>query len=588
MLEVVESLPTSPPSKVLTPHEARIERGDPVGLVGDAAKSKRARIQRMLEGFRDEPIRLNIDRARLLTESMKGTEGQPMVLRWGKALAHILTHHPIHIEDEELLVGSAGSPGRYAVVYCELVGPGRFYTHPHELVPSKPGDPIVITEQDVAALKGDILPYWERNAYHTATMNALPEETRRLMERIFVVTPTAAGRSMLAWAHDYGKVLERGIGSIRREALERLEALDPFDTQAYVEQQPFLEAIRLVCDAMIAFAHRYAELARSMAADEPREERRRELLEIPYFISTTRLEIKQSFDRKPEVLKVGEAFTRTITVTVGDALSMVIPPIPTVSVQGLAVYVDPPTVEDHGGERGERIGGTRVERATYIAEAEGDYRLPSVELAWWDVAEERLKTATLAAIELRVEADPTQVAAIPLPPEDLIKEPSDAASKSRIPIVELLRRWGIPVAAGALIFVLLARLWRRYGPVIRRQRADARRRYQDSEAARFAQLRTAIRSGDPRAIWSRWTSWLDRAHRGPGVATIRAFVEESHDPELARDYRALEAALFTKGRGTDPDWSPRDLYKSVAGARRQLARPRRKAALAASLNPAGQ
>ena len=28
----------------------------------------------------------------------------------------------------------------YAVVYCELVGPGRFYTHPHELTPSKPGE----------------------------------------------------------------------------------------------------------------------------------------------------------------------------------------------------------------------------------------------------------------------------------------------------------------------------------------------------------------------------------------------------------------------------------------------------------------
>jgi len=280
MLEAIESTPTPAGSRVLTPHEARIERGEPIGLVGDAAQSKRARIQRMLEGFRDAPIQLNIDRARLLTESMKATEGQPMVLRWGKALAHILRNHPIHIEEEELLVGSAGPPGRYAVVYCELVGPGRFYTHPHELVPSKPGDPIVITEEDAATLKEDILPYWERNAYHQATMNALPEDTRRLMERIFVVTPTAAGRSMLAWAHDYGKVLERGIGSIREEAEVRLEALDPVDTGAYVEQQPFLEAVRLVCDAIIAFAHRYAELARTMAASEPSEERRRELREI--------------------------------------------------------------------------------------------------------------------------------------------------------------------------------------------------------------------------------------------------------------------------------------------------------------------
>ena len=59
-----------------------------------------------------------------------------------------------------------------------------------------------------------------------------------------------------------GKVLEHGIGSIRRDAAKRLEALDPIDTAAYVEQRPFLEAVCVVCDAMIAFAHRYAELAR--------------------------------------------------------------------------------------------------------------------------------------------------------------------------------------------------------------------------------------------------------------------------------------------------------------------------------------
>ncbi len=54
-------------SKVLTPHEARIERGEPIGLAVNATQSKRARIQRMLEGFRDEPIRLNVERPRLLT-----------------------------------------------------------------------------------------------------------------------------------------------------------------------------------------------------------------------------------------------------------------------------------------------------------------------------------------------------------------------------------------------------------------------------------------------------------------------------------------------------------------------------------------
>lgn len=280
MLEAFHSSPTSPQPRVLTPHEARIERGEPVGLIGEGVRSKRARIQRMLEGFRDRPIRLNVERARLLTESMKQSEGRPMVLRWAQALAHILANHPIHIEDDELLVGSAGPPGRYAVVYSELVGPGRFYTHPHELVPSKPGDPVVITEEDITILKEEILPYWEKNAYHTAIMRALPDETRRLMERIFVVTPTASGRSMLAWAHDYQKVLERGVGSIRREAAARLQELDSFDIAAQVEKRPFLEAVCLVCDAMVHFAHRYAELARMMAMKEAGPERRQELLEI--------------------------------------------------------------------------------------------------------------------------------------------------------------------------------------------------------------------------------------------------------------------------------------------------------------------
>jgi formate C-acetyltransferase len=111
-------------------------------------------------------------------------------------------------------------------------------------------------------------------------MKALPEDTRQLMERFLVVTLTATSRSLLAWAHDYQKVLQRGIGSIRGEAEEKLAALDPFDIAAQVEKRPFLESVILVCDAVVGFARRYAGLARSMAASEPREERRSELLEI--------------------------------------------------------------------------------------------------------------------------------------------------------------------------------------------------------------------------------------------------------------------------------------------------------------------
>ena len=280
MLQVENTATNESTPRPLSPHEQRIERDEGFGLVGDGAQTRRARIHRMLTGFREQPIRLNVERARLLTESMRRTEGQPMVQRWAKALAHILHHHPIHIGDDDLLVGSAGPAGRYAVVYCELGGPGRYYTHDYELAASAPGDQLLLTDEDVARLKTEVLPYWESHQYHAAWLRALPDATRHLMERLFIVTATGTSRSMLAWAHDYAKVLERGLAAIKGDAEARLAGLPPRDTAAQVEQRPFLEAVALVCDAMVAFAHRYAALARAMAADATTADRRTELLAI--------------------------------------------------------------------------------------------------------------------------------------------------------------------------------------------------------------------------------------------------------------------------------------------------------------------
>ena len=95
-----------------------------MGLVGSKGPSKRSRIQRMLQGFRDLPIRINVERARLFTDSFKETEGQQIVLRWAIALADILRKHPIHIESEEIIVGSARS---FETLRHHLSGAGRQY-----------------------------------------------------------------------------------------------------------------------------------------------------------------------------------------------------------------------------------------------------------------------------------------------------------------------------------------------------------------------------------------------------------------------------------------------------------------------------
>lgn len=261
---------------ILSPQEERIEQGEGLGLATREARRARPRIDRMLEGFRDLPIRLNLDRARLLTESFRQTEGQPTVWRWGQALAHILREIPIHIGPDELIVGSAGPAGRYAVLYPELEE--RFFAD--DVRPSQPGDRVVISAEDVRVINEELRPYWKGWQYHAAFLNALPEATRRLIGHYFILTVTATARSSLAWNHDYEKVLRGGIRGIREAARTRRDALDPLDPKDTVEKVPFLDAVILVCDALVDFAHRYAALAREMAATEPNPQRQQELREI--------------------------------------------------------------------------------------------------------------------------------------------------------------------------------------------------------------------------------------------------------------------------------------------------------------------
>jgi formate C-acetyltransferase len=72
------------------------------------------RVLRLFEAIRAAyRPRVTLERAILFTESFKTTEGQPLVLRWAKALKHIADNIPVTIFDDELIVGRP-TPGSAA------------------------------------------------------------------------------------------------------------------------------------------------------------------------------------------------------------------------------------------------------------------------------------------------------------------------------------------------------------------------------------------------------------------------------------------------------------------------------------------
>ena len=50
--------------------------------------------------------KLDLERARLLTESYKQTENEPITVRRAKALAHILDNMTIYMRSDEMIVGN--------------------------------------------------------------------------------------------------------------------------------------------------------------------------------------------------------------------------------------------------------------------------------------------------------------------------------------------------------------------------------------------------------------------------------------------------------------------------------------------------
>lgn len=271
--------------KILSAQEERITNRQDEALTSVEARTKRARIDRILKAIRKTPPKITVERARLLTESFKTTEGKPIVLRWALALDKILNEIPIHIGDDELIVGRCGPPGRYGILYPELRG--AWLEKGIETFPTRKEGRFVISDEDIAVVKDTIVPYWKGRTVFEVNLGLLPADTRRVLYDAedpytpsYAVIDSTTDRSSQQWVPDYAKVLELGFNGIREKAVERMRSLSLSSPDNNFEKLPFLESVVIVCRAMVSYAKRYAGLARAMARHESNTSRRDELLAI--------------------------------------------------------------------------------------------------------------------------------------------------------------------------------------------------------------------------------------------------------------------------------------------------------------------
>ena len=101
---------------------------------------------------------IEAERAVLITESYKATEGLPMIMRRAKALENILNNLTVTIRDDELVVGTLTK----AVRSCQLFPENsyKWVMDEFDTIETRMADPFKISEEDKATLR-EVLPYWE-------------------------------------------------------------------------------------------------------------------------------------------------------------------------------------------------------------------------------------------------------------------------------------------------------------------------------------------------------------------------------------------------------------------------------------------
>lgn len=267
----------------LSPQEERLQ--EKIQGKENHFRKTHPRVFRLLERFDGQKPRIDIERALYFTESMRQTEGEHLTLRWAKALMHIAKNISVCVQEDQLLLGRAGCDGRYGILYPEL--DGDFLDIAVRDLPTRQQSPAYITEGDARRVVEEIAPYWKGKTYHEDLNASLPPEVHKLtyddpegLISRFIVNETSSFRSSIQWVHDYEKVLRRGFNDIKREAQEKLAALDPMSPKDMCEKKPFLEAVVIVSDAIVLWARRHAALAREMAAKEQNPERKAELLRM--------------------------------------------------------------------------------------------------------------------------------------------------------------------------------------------------------------------------------------------------------------------------------------------------------------------
>ncbi len=233
------------------------------------------RVEALREASLAAVPRVNMERARLMTEAYKKYAGQYQgVLLRAHAFAYLMEHRTLYIGPGELIVGERGPAPAETPTYPEIC---CHTIEDFETMDSREKVFFRVSEEAKDIQREEIIPYWKDICIRKRMLDAMDPAWLDAYEA-GIFTEFMEQRSPGHTVAD-DKIYRLGVEGLLKKIEAARAALDPAAAD-YAARRDQLDAMEICGRAICRLAQRYADYARELAASEADPARRAELLEI--------------------------------------------------------------------------------------------------------------------------------------------------------------------------------------------------------------------------------------------------------------------------------------------------------------------
>lgn len=270
-----------------------------------------------------------------------------------------------------------------------------------------------------------------------------------------------------------------------------------------------------------------------------------------HWLPSEQVSLSEDWDEQQRFI-VGEPINRRITVTAQGVRDEQLPDISVSYPQGLRYYPER-TERESFSRQGQRVAQAEF-RGIIIPANAGTFELPEVEIQWWDVNRQQVRTAIIEARTIEVH-EPAGGLASPLAQPE-VDAPQGLPSPPMLPHTSTQTSWWSP-AATILLALWLATLaclaWLRVRTKHIQKEAETKeqQRVPARSRAPLRALKKACMANDANASKQALQSWLKSRSNSP--QTPLEFASAMNSPSLTQAITSLERALYAADKGTWQD-----------------------------------